>query len=115
MKNKNIICPRCKECELENHDTGIMEIYFWKEHTCTSLEDLKKNLGKKEQAMRKFEFHYLECPQCDYEKIYEYREIPYYNENIDYSKKPFIEGNVVEHWKYGANKDIYIRHKVIQK
>ena len=114
MDDKEHICPRCKEGIVQSNNTGIVEIYFWKDPTCKSLEEFKKKFGQKERAMRKFEFHYKKCNQCDYVILYEYREIPYWNENIDYTNYPFIEGDIIKNWKYGANSNVYIGSKVIQ-
>ena len=62
---ENIICPRCKECELEKHKTGLLEIYFLNDVLCLSLNELKNKIRKKEQATRQFEFHYIKCPKCE--------------------------------------------------
>ena len=90
------ICSRCKEGIVQSNNTWIVEIYFWKEPTCESLEGFKKKFGQKERALRKFEFHYKKCNQCDYVILYEYREIPYWDENIDYTNYPFIEGDIIK-------------------
>ena len=110
---EKIICPRCKECEIEDHKTGLLEVYFWKDALCTNIKDLKNKIGKKEQATRQFEFHYKKCPKCDYIKFYEYREVETWDPNKHYLNKPFTEGDVAYDWRYGANKDKYIGYKVI--
>ena len=110
---EKIICPRCKECELEKHETGLLEIYFLNDVLCLSLNELKNKIGMKEQATRQFEFHYIKCPKCDYIKFYEYREVETWDSKKHYLNKPFREGDVTYDWRYGANRDKYIGYKVI--
>lgn len=110
---EKIICPRCKECELEKHETGLLEIYFLNDVLCLSLNKLKNKIGMKEQATRQFEFHYIKCPKCDYIKFYEYREVETWDSNKHYLNKPFTEGDVTYDWRYGTNRDKYIGYKVI--
>ena len=43
----NITCPRCKEAILQKHETGIIEIYFWRK-TSLKLKDFKKCKSLKE-------------------------------------------------------------------
>ena len=45
---EKIICPRCKKCELEKHETGLLEIYFLNDVLCLSLNKLKNKIGMKE-------------------------------------------------------------------
>ena len=115
LQAQGICCPKCFSKQ-KKYYTGLMT---W-ETKCVGGGSGYRGAGIGCPAVH-IQFHYKKCPKCGEWKMFEYREVPAWYEDLFDIDCPFKQGDMIEKvsemWKSGEMKDAglkYYSYKIIR-